>query len=788
MARACCVQIDTLEQRSMMSAAPLPLPISSTKLTGTLIGTSGSYQNKGNTIANAVDGNTSSYFDAPSGVQGWVGFDLGTPATVTQVQFVPRSGFSSRMVGGIFQASSTIDFSSNVVNLYTVTSSPAGGVYTAKAVTAPSAFEFVRYLAPVNGSGNVAEVEFDGIAGTIIPPTPPAPPVVPAPPGSVTATAASASDVHLTWAEDPTSTVTSFTIERQGPTDATFVAIGTALATATSFDDTTVLASTAYSYELIANNAGGPSAPSDVAAATTPAVPVAPVVPVPPVVPVTPVTPVTPAWSDLDIGAVGLTGSATVNANGSITVTGSGADIWNSADAFNFDSQTFAGNGSIVAQVSGQTNTNGWAKSGIMIRETINSDSRFVMIALTPSNGVTFQARTATHTTPSVSIASPGKTGVWLEITRNNSTFSGYTSTNGTTWTLVGSVNIPMFNNVQAGLAVSAHTTTKLSSATFSNVSLTPAGTAASPWSAGAAATQARWESESFSYNNQLYVFGGYFDRTLDATTECDAYNPATNTWSYVTTMPASITHAAVTVVGDTVYIAGGNIGSFTGGRSSVATAQVLTYDITTGVWGSVAPLPAQVTSQGMVCINNTLISFGGINATNTVDQGGTYSLDLTNPSATWVTDASMPNPRNHLGYVAINGIAYAVGGMHLYSQTGGNQSEVDAYNPVTNTWTQVASLPVLLGGVHGTTLVVNNKIVVLGGQTNGGYDGIYQANVYEYDPISNAWTTVGTLPEANQGQSVAYINNQLIVADGTVDNQGGWAQNQVLIDGAIQL
>jgi N-acetylneuraminic acid mutarotase len=147
-----------------------------------------------------------------------------------------------------------------------------------------------------------------------------------------------------------------------------------------------------------------------------------------------------------------------------------------------------------------------------------------------------------------------------------------------------------------------------------------------------------------------------------------------------------------------------------------------------------------------------------------------------------------MPDARNHLGYVAINGIAYAVGGMHLYSQTAGNDSEVDAYNPVTNTWTTVASLPLQLGGIHGTTLVVNNKIVVLGGQTNGGYDGIYQAGIYEYDPVANAWTTVGTLPEANQGQSVAWINNQLIVADGTVDNQGGWAQNQVLMDGTIQL
>jgi N-acetylneuraminic acid mutarotase len=750
----------------MMTAVPFAPPLGSVKLTGTLIGTPGSYANKGNTIANAVDGNVNSFFDAPSGVQGWVGFDLGAPATVTQVQFVPRSGFASRMVGGTFQASSTIAFSSNVVNLYTVTSAPAGGVYTAKAVASPGAFEFVRYLAPVNGSGNIAELEFDGLAGPIVPPPPPA---VPPTPAVVTATPVTSASIELAWQEDPGSTVSTFTIERQGPTDASFVTIGTAAGTATSFDDTTALASTSYSYAIIANNAGGSSNASAAVVATTPAAPVSP-------------------WSDLDIGAVGLAGSAGPNANGTLTVSGSGADIWNTADAFNFDSQTLAGNGSIVVQVTGETNTSSWAKSGIMMRETLDSDSRYVILALTPGNGVTFQARTATHVTPSVSMSVPGKTGIWLELTRSGSSFTGFTSPDGNSWTLVGSVNIPMFNNIQAGLAVTAHNNGRLCTANFSNATLTSAGTVASPWSAGTTGPVARWESESFSYNNQLYVFGGYIDRNLDATTECDVYNPATNAWSYVTAMPEAITHAGVTLVGDTVYIAGGNIGSLTGGKNILATAQVLTYDLTTGVWGSITSLPTPVASGGLVCINDQLISFGGTNSGVTADQANTWSLDLTNPNATWVAEAPMPDPRNHLGYVAINGIAYAMGGMHLNSQTTGNDSEVDAYNPATNTWTTVAPLPLLLGGIHGTTLVVNNKIVVLGGQTNGGYDGIYQAGIYEFDPVANAWSTVGTLPEANQGQSIACINGQLIVADGTVDNQGGWAQNQVLIDGAIQL
>jgi len=189
-----------------------------------------------------------------------------------------------------------------------------------------------------------------------------------------------------------------------------------------------------------------------------------------------------------------------------------------------------------------------------------------------------------------------------------------------------------------------------------------------------------------------------------------------------------------------------------------------------------------------MVCINNQLIYFGGINAGSTADLGNTWSLDLTNPSASWVAKASMPDPRNHLGYCEINGIAYAVGGEHLYNQVAGNDATVDAYNPVTNTWTAVASLPMPWSGIHGTTLVVNNKIVIVGGQTNGGYDGIYLNNIEEYDPTANSWAGVGTLPEANQGQAVAYINGTLIVSAGTIDNLGGWAQDVTLLDSSIVL
>ena len=75
------------------------------------------------------------------------------------------------------------------------------------------------------------------------------------------------------------------------------------------------------------------------------------------------------SWTSADIGSVGTAGSATYG-SGSYTVSGSGADIWNSADAFQFVEQPLVGDGAIIARVTSVSNTNGWAKAGVMIRDS----------------------------------------------------------------------------------------------------------------------------------------------------------------------------------------------------------------------------------------------------------------------------------------------------------------------------------------------------------------------------------------------------------------------------------
>jgi len=139
----------------------------SKKLTGTVIGTSGSWSNNSATTKTAaVDGNLNTYFDGPTANGVWVGYDLGADSTqaVFKIRYAPRSGQASRMVGGVFQGSNVADFST-AKTLYTIKTAPAVGVYTEQIITSPVPYRYVRYLSPNNGFGNVAEIEFYGMPG-----------------------------------------------------------------------------------------------------------------------------------------------------------------------------------------------------------------------------------------------------------------------------------------------------------------------------------------------------------------------------------------------------------------------------------------------------------------------------------------------------------------------------------------------------------------------------------------------------------------------------------------------
>jgi YVTN family beta-propeller protein len=229
--------------------------------------------------------------------------------------------------------------------------------------------------------------------------------------------------------------------------------LGLSINASTGLISGTVSASAAASYSSVVTVSDGSLTASASFAWTTTLIPALPI-------------------AGADIGSPTKAGSNSFGA-GVYTVTGSGADIWSTSDQFRFDSQTYTGDGQIIARVTSQTNTNPNAKAGVMFRETLTAGARYVFVALTPSNGIVGQFRTTTSgTTTQAVVASNPAPNNWLRITRVGSVFTAYTSKDGVTWTQMGAVTIPMATAINVGLAVSSHDNTQLSTATFDNVQI----------------------------------------------------------------------------------------------------------------------------------------------------------------------------------------------------------------------------------------------------------------------------------------------------------------------------
>jgi len=180
-------------------------------------------------------------------------------------------------------------------------------------------------------------------------------------------------------------------------------------------------------------------------------------------------------------------------ATGIYTMTAAGVDIWNVPDfagagegnyhdEFHYAHKQLSSAGSVVAQVRSVENTDGWAKAGVMIRETLDANSMHAMVVVTPGNGVAFQGRTVTggvtFNTTLAGITAPH----WVRLTRTANTFTGEHSTDGSDWQTIDTQEIPMGAGVHVGLALTSHNTdpTVACTAEFSDVALS--GTATGEW------------------------------------------------------------------------------------------------------------------------------------------------------------------------------------------------------------------------------------------------------------------------------------------------------------------
>jgi len=191
-----------------------------------------------------------------------------------------------------------------------------------------------------------------------------------------------------------------------------------------------------------------------------------------------------PGWTDQDIGKVAVTGSAKLK-NDVFTVFGSGLDIGDVADGFNFAYRQVSGDCSIVVRLSSQNLTRSKKstnrqKSGIMIRSDLTGGAPNVSMVVRANYGVLMTQRT-TKDGPTALMGNDFKLKalpIWLKLTRVGTTITGYYSLDGTNWTHDASIEAPnMASDVYIGIAESAFSKSGQTYGEFDSVVVKPGDT-----------------------------------------------------------------------------------------------------------------------------------------------------------------------------------------------------------------------------------------------------------------------------------------------------------------------
>ena len=174
-------------------------------------------------------------------------------------------------------------------------------------------------------------------------------------------------------------------------------------------------------------------------------------------------------WQGLDVGDTGLAGSASAR-DGLFNLTGAGADIWGTTDAFHFAYRPMTGDGEVVARVEALQGDDVWTKAGVMLRGALHPGAAHAFALVSRGKGTAFQRRVADGASSGHTAGPMTTAPAWVRLVRSGATVSAFTSTDGQSWSLIASDTFAFGETVYAGLALSSHDASAIATASFDSV------------------------------------------------------------------------------------------------------------------------------------------------------------------------------------------------------------------------------------------------------------------------------------------------------------------------------
>nr|WP_308213678.1 NEW3 domain-containing protein [Streptantibioticus rubrisoli] len=169
---------------------------------------------------------------------------------------------------------------------------------------------------------------------------------------------------------------------------------------------------------------------------------------------------------------------------GRFAIEGAGADLWGTTDQYSAVYRHAAEHdgSTTVVELTAQARTSEWAKAGIMVRDDITAPGRspgYLILAAAPGKGYVLQwdstgsGHLDTNSAPPDQGTGTARYPSWLKLVRSGSTFTGYYSTDGTSWTRLAAATLPGVTATQdVGVFTSSHSDGTSGEADFSDFAL----------------------------------------------------------------------------------------------------------------------------------------------------------------------------------------------------------------------------------------------------------------------------------------------------------------------------
>ncbi len=250
-------------------------------------------------------------------------------------------------------------------------------------------------------------------------------------------------------------------------------------------------------------------------------------------------------------------------------------------------------------------------------------------------------------------------------------------------------------------------------------------------------------ELTSAVVDDKLYVFGAYGgigpDGYYGVFNFNEMYDPMTDTWTMLAQKPTTVAASPSTVYKDQIYLFGGYYDSENPLQDHEDQYCVESYNPFTNTWRSVTTIPRAISNFGIATIRTKAYLFGGAVRSGSdikiLNDVITYDFQ----TDTWTTNGYQPLPvKKAYPYSSsapvIDGKVYLIGGVEQSEEAWTSSKRVDIYDPVTNSWEEGTPLPLPFDD-H-IALSIGVKIYLIGGSND---EGQSKADVISLDTNSSS-------------------------------------------------